>query len=107
MWTARPELRLTVPGGVADDGISHGGWDQIPAHPYIALVEIQQFRGVKDVPVEPEWIPVLYEVLIERIVRWPIDLVTVKYASAAAQLRRRASWRLPCRRAAGHRRGHP
>src|SRR6185437_7809517 len=81
LWTVRPELRLAV-----DDGITYCRGDQVPPHPCITLVEIHQFRGVKKVTVEADWIAVLRQVLVERIIRGPIDLVTVEHASASAQL---------------------
>jgi hypothetical protein len=80
----RTELRLAIPGGVTDDGISHCRGDQIPAHPCVVLVEIHHFRGVKKVTVEAEWIAVLRQVLIERIIGGPIDLVTVEHTSSSA-----------------------
>src|SRR6185312_6474543 len=69
-----------------DDGITYCRGDQVPPHPCITLVEIHQFRGVKKVTVEADWIAVLRQVLVERIIRGPIDLVTVEHASASAQL---------------------
>src|SRR5215469_8388403 len=81
LWAVWPELRLAI-----DDGITHGRRDQIPAHPCITLVEIHQFRSIKKVTVEADWIAVLRQVLIERIIRGPIDLVTVEHASTSAQL---------------------
>ena len=74
MWTLRPDLHLAI-----DDGISHCRGDQISAHPCVVLVEIHHFRGVKKVTVEAGWIAVLRQVLIERIIGGPIDLVTVEH----------------------------
>src|SRR5438045_4861302 len=82
LWTVRTELRLAIPGGVTDDGISHCRGDQISAHPCVVFVEIHHFRGVKKVTVEAEWIAVLRQVLIERIIGWPIDLVTVEHTNS-------------------------
>src|SRR5262245_55605142 len=85
LWTVRPKLRLAIPGGVTDDGLSHCRGDQISAHPCVVLVEIHHFRGVEDVTMEAEWIAVLRQVVIERIVGWSIDLVAVENASSSAE----------------------
>src|SRR5207245_10205210 len=73
----RPELRLAI-----DDGISHCRGDQISAHPCVVLVEIHHFRGVRNATMEAEWIAVLRQVLIERIIGGPIDLVTVEHTNS-------------------------
>src|SRR5262249_58643028 len=53
----------------------------IPAHPCVVLVEIHHFRGVKKVTVEAEWIAVLRQVPIERIIGGAIEFVTVEHTS--------------------------
>src|SRR5262249_60736367 len=84
LWTVRTELRLAIPGGVTDDGISHCRGDQIPAHPCVVLVEIHHFRGVKKVTVEAEWIAVLRQVPIGRIIGGALETGTVEHTSASA-----------------------
>src|SRR5262249_40300914 len=84
LWTVRAELRLAIAGGVTDDRISHCRGDQLPAHPRVVVVEIHHLRGVKKVTVKAEWIAVLRQVLIERIIGGPIDLVTVEHTSSSA-----------------------
>src|SRR3977135_834484 len=61
-----------------DDRISHCRGDQISAYPSVVLVEIHHLRSVIKVTVEARWIAVLRQVLIERIIGGPIDLVTVE-----------------------------
>src|SRR3982075_4679893 len=79
MWTLRPDLRLAI-----DEGISHCRGDQVSAHPCVVLGEIHHLRGVRNATVEAEWIAVLRQVLIERIIGGPIDLVTVEHTSYVA-----------------------
>src|SRR5579862_8145215 len=77
----RPELRLAI-----DDGISHCRGDQISAHPCAVLVEIHHLRGVRNATVEAEWIAVLRQVPIERIIGGPMDLVTIEHTSSVARV---------------------
>src|SRR5205085_5580059 len=78
LWTLRPDLHLAI-----DDRISHCRGDQISAHPCVVLVEIHHYGGVIKITVEPGWIAVLRQVLIECIIGGPIDLVTIEHTESS------------------------